>query len=412
MSGITSEQLAATEIREARSITGWIRQRWQHREPASIGMLRLHRRTLGAFIIFLPTLLIIPYIGLLCTPRYVSVAQFVVHTASKPSPTPSGLGSLLQFAGLSASHDAVYSVQDFLTSRDALLQLQQKFDLARVYGGAEPDFLSRYPSIVYDRSTEDLYRYFQRRLSVVVNNTSEVTTLRVEAFRPEDAAMIASTLLELGEQFVNRLNQRAEQDAVRSAADELVHAQDRRVAAQITVTAFRNRELLLDPEKNAQVLLELIGKMSTELAETRARIEETRSTAPSSPLLVSLGQQAAALERQINLERARVANDSDGLADKIAAYQRLMIEQEFATEALARAQTAFDEAQIEARRQQIFLDRVVEPNLPDKATEPRRLKVIMTAFGFTLIGAGILWLIGTGLGEHASHAKRSRSPLG
>ena len=357
-------------------------------------------------LVFLPTALFTLYFGFICTPRYVSEARFVIHSASKPAAGLSGLSALLQLAGLSSFQDAAYSVRDFLTSRDALRELEPKVDLLRVYGDSKADFLSRYPSFLYGRSNEDLYRYFQRRISVIVNNTSEMTTLRVEAFHPDDAQAIARTLLDLGEALVNRLNDRVEQDAVRTADDELSRAQEQRVAAQIAVTAFRNRELVLDPGKNAAIVLELIGKLSTELAQTRAQIDETRQASPRSPLLASLTQQASALQQQIDVERDRVTKDSDALADKISAYERLMLEQEFATRALSQAVMALDSARSEARRQQLFLERVVEPDRPDKAMEPQRLRIILTAFGFNVIGAGVLWLIGTGLREHAASGHR------
>jgi len=46
---------------------------------------------------------------------------------------------------------------------------------------------------------------------------------------------------------------------------------------------------------------------------------------------------------------------------------------------------------------------VVEPGLPDKAMMPERWRMVLTVLGFNVIGWGIIWLIGAGLREHASH---------
>ena len=67
--------------------------------------------------------------------------------------------------------------------------------------------------------------------------------------------------------------------------------------------------------------------------------------------------------------------------------------------------TGLESARTEARRQQLFLERVVEPGLPDAAMEPQRWRTICVVFGFNVIGLAVLWLIGAGFREHASAAR-------
>ena len=241
---------------------------------------------------------------------------------------------------------------------------------------------------------------------MVVNDSSGLTTLRVEALRPEDAAKVARTLLNLGEDLVNRLNARMQADAVRVAAAEVTRAERLRIDKQVAVTAFRNRELILDPAANSTMVVELIGKLSANLADVRTQIAETEADAPNSPQLRSMREQAAAIEHQIQTERARIANNSDGLADKIEQYERLMLAQEFSVQTLAQAVMALELARVDARRQQLFLERVVEPGVPDEAIMPERLQAVLTVFGFNVIFAGVLWMLVTGLSEHAGIGAR------
>jgi capsular polysaccharide transport system permease protein len=152
--------------------------------------------------------------------------------------------------------------------------------------------------------------------------------------------------------------------------------------------------------------VQLIGKLSADLADARADIAETRGNSPNSPQLQALQQRAQAIEDQIAVERGRVASSSDGLADKVAVYERLMLEREFAIRTLEQAVVSLETSRIEAHRQQMYLERVVEPGLPDEATMPRRWSMVLTIFGFNVIGAGVLWLIGAGLREHALHGAR------
>jgi capsular polysaccharide transport system permease protein len=338
------------------------------------------------------------------TDRYVSEARFIMRSA-KPPTSVSGIGALLQLAGISRSQDDANAVHDFLTSRDALHQLTQRLDLRAVYDYQDADFVARYPSLFFGQSDEAFYRYFQHMLTVVVNSSSGLTTIRVQAFRAEDARAVTGALLELGEGLVNRLNARMQADAVDVASSEVARAEQNRVARQIALTAFRNKELILDPGKTSLMVVELIGKLSSQLADTRAEIAETRGNSPNSPQLQSLQQRAEAIAHEIEVERGRVSG-SDGLADKIAVYERLMLEREFSIRALAQAVGALETARVEALRQQIYLERVVEPGLPDEATMPRRWEMVLTVLGFNVIGAGLLWLIGAGLREHASAGAR------
>lgn len=368
------------------------------RAPIHLAKLR---RLARIALVLSPTLLAGVYYGAIASDQYVSEARFVIRTASKPGGAIGGLGALLQMVGISRSQDDAWAVHDFLTSRDALRALSAKVNLRAIYGYAGADFLARYPSILYGDSDERLYSYFQRMLTVAVSTSTGLTTLRVNAFAPADAQLVAAALLRLGEDLVNRLNDRIQADAVQLAVAEVTRAEDRRITNQQAITAFRNRELLLDPVKNATIVLEVIARLSTQLADARADIAETRAGSPTSPNLPSLQRREEALAAQILVERNRVGSASDGLADKIAEYERLNLEREFSIRALSQAVAAQEQAGMEARRQQLFLERVVEPGTADYPTMPQRWRMFFTVLGFNLIGLAVGWLILTGLREHS-----------
>src|SRR5262249_29691008 len=155
-----------------------------------------------------PTLLAAVYYLGIATDRYASEARFVIRSASKPANALGGLSALMKFVGVSKSEDDTFAVRDFLTSRDAVKQLRDRFDLVAMYEYPGADFLARYPSLLFHRSDEEFYRYFQTMISVVTNNSTDLVTLRVQAFRAADAEHIARVMIELGEELVNRLNER------------------------------------------------------------------------------------------------------------------------------------------------------------------------------------------------------------
>lgn len=349
-----------------------------------------------------PTWAVTLFYGSLASDLFVSESRFVIRTASKPASAMGGLGALMQLFGMSRSQDDSFAVRDYLTSRDAITELGKRLDLRAIFNRDSADPLTRYPSIFYGPTREDFYRYFQHRLSVYVDHTSGLTVLTTNAFDGESAEQINRALLQLGEDLVNRLNERVLGDAARVADDEVARAEARLIQSELAVTDFRNRELMLDPSKSAAMLIELIGRLGAELGVLRAEIAETEGNARHSPQLQSMRDRAIALEHQIQIERGRAASSSDGLADKIAAYETLMLEQQFATRALDQARSALEAARTEARRQQLFLERVVDPVVADKPMAPRRIATILMTLGFNVIGVGILWLLASGLREHAS----------
>jgi len=61
---------------------------------------------------------------------------------------------------------------------------------------------------------------------------------------------------------------------------------------------------------------------------------------------------------------------------------------------------ALENARNEADRKQLYLERLVQPNLPDIAIEPKRLRSIVVVFVLGMIAWGILSLLLAGVREH------------
>ena len=111
-----------------------------------------------------------------------------------------------------------------------------------------------------------------------------------------------------------------------------------------------------------------------------------------------------ALNGQIADQRALIAEPSTGIAKKLAEFERLSLMREFAKMSLASANTALDNARTEARRQQLYLERVVEPNLPDFPISPQRLRMIATIIGGNALFLLVIWLFYMGVREHGAGA--------
>lgn len=349
-------------------------------------------------VVVLPTLLAAVYFLLIATPRYVSESHFIVRSGSQNQ--PSSLGVALQSVGLSASQTDAFAVLEYIASRDGLEALQGRFDLPAIYGPAGADPLSRWPRFWEKSSDEALYKGFQRFMTVGYNGSTGISVLRVEAFRARDAQALNEALLAGGEALINRLNERAAADAIVEAARTRDEAQARLASAQLALTAFRNREQYLDPTRAAAESSQLIGGLLASVAQLKAERSQLAAEAPNSPQLPVLTARINAFERQIAEERAKIAGQSDSLAPKVATYEELTMQREFADRELAQATARLTSAEQEARRQKLYLERIVNPSLPDSPTRPRRWYAVLTVLLSTLLAYGVGWLLWAGVREH------------
>ncbi len=352
-----------------------------------------------AFVIVvgIPTLVAVVYCLFIASPIYVSEAKFIVRTQAQEA--PSSLGIALQRVGLAASSSDAFAVHEYINSRDAVRDLERRMNLREALSRSH-DPIEAFPRGFEGQSREDLYKAFKRFVTVGYDSTNGISTLRVKAFSPQDAQRIADALLTGGEGLVNDLNVRASQNSIKDAQKSLVDAEMRLQSAQAELTAFRSSAEYIDPAKTANEGAQLIGSLMINLASVRAERAQVAEGAPESPQLSILDSRIRAFEREIEAEKAKLAGEADSLAPKIGVYENLVLNREIADRSLAAARSSLDEAETRARRQGLYLDRVVNPNLPDKAILPKRWWNIMLVFLTSLLVFSIGALVWAGLREH------------
>lgn len=352
-------------------------------------------------VVVLPTLVAAIYFLLIASPRYVSEARFIVRASEQRQ--PSSLGMALEGVGLSTGSSDAYAVHEYIRSADGLNDLEKRVDVRSAYARPGVDVFSRLPRIFSDRSEETFRKQFNDYLTVGYDSQTGISTLRVEAFTAADAARVANALLEGGEGLVNRLNERSASDAVTDAERNVRDAQARLSLVQGQMTSFRNREGVIDPAASAKAGGELIGQLTINLAVLRAERAQVAAQAPSSPQLPALDSRIRAFEAQISAEREKIVGDATSLAPKISTYESLITEREFAEKILATSTASLNSAQIEARRQRLYIDRVVNPSVPDKPVEPRRWLALLAVFATTLLIYALGWLVYAGVRESRVH---------
>ncbi len=363
----------------------------------------VRRRRAFMLLVVLPSLISGVYLGAIAADQYVSEARFVVRGRSggnggSSSAIP-GLGSLLGAAGLSPANEEAQAVRDYLTSHGAVDGLKGRIDLVALFTRPEADPVFR----LWWTDPERLTSYFTSMVSTTYDATSGMITLRARSFRPQDSRDLAEQLLALSEALVNRMSEKAREDALRLARDEVAIAERRVVAARDALTALRGRQRSLDPVRVAAIATDTIGQLEGQLTAARAELTaRERFMRPDNPGLLDLRNRIAALERQIAEERARHTAGEATLSGQLADYERLMLERDFADRQLASAVSSLEQARVEAQRQQVYLSRVVEPNLAEYPLYPRRIMNILGIFIGLSVAYGVGWLLIAGMREHAA----------
>ncbi len=339
----------------------------------------LRKRLPFLLCVVLPTLLSAAYFFMLAAPRFVSEGKFVVRSPS--SAASSEFASIIQGSGVVRASDDAFIAKEYMLSRDAMQQLIDHHDLLAIFGKAGSDILWRFPGFFGHPNSESLKKQYLRFITLEYDQSSGISTLSAQAFEPADAQNLANALMELTEKFLNGLNARAQDDAVRSARHDVELAQQRAYQALDAVTTFRNRQTVLDPTLSSKGVIEGISGLSIENSQTNARLAELLTDTPQSPEIPTLRSRIAALQAQIAKQRQLLGGNSDSLAPQIAEYQRLLLDQEFAEKAFTSALTSLETARIDASRQRVFLERVTTPDLPDAPAYPYKLTSILVTLG-------------------------------
>jgi len=362
----------------------------------------LRRHSLLLLCVVLPTLLSTIYYGLIASDIFVSEAKFVVRSPNKKS-AASGLGAMLEgagFSGFSRAQDDIHTVREYVSSRDALVYLNDKLKLSEAWSSRKIDLFIRFNPLGWDGSNEALFEYYGKRVNVAVDSATGITTLTARVFSADQAFEINQILLGQAEHIVNVLNDRGRNDLIRFAENEVQTAEEKAKSAASALSNFRNTQAVVDPERQTQLHYEHISRLQEELVKTRSQLVQLKVFAPKSPHPPALELRQKTLENEIQKEMQQITGGENSLASKAAEYERRALDREFAEKQLASALASLEVARNEAQRQQLYLETISKPNLPDEATLPKRFRGILTTLVLGLVAWGILSMLLAGVREH------------
>lgn len=352
--------------------------------------------------VIVPTALAGFYYGLVASNIYISESKYIVYSPqSSVSTGGGGLQQLLQGVGVSGDSYGVYAVHDYLLSRDALRQLQAGLDVSKMYSGHGADFINRFGGLMYLSETfEDLFQFYTSHVTDDIDASSNISTLTVRAFTPQDSQRINAQLLALGQQLIDKLNQQADEKTEAFYQGEVAKAEAGLQKASQEKAAFQNNSALFNPTSQSTLEYQILGRLQNELIQDQLKLAQMLALTPSNPQIDSLKKQISSLQTQIDKQSAAVTGAPNSLASKSVTFERLTLNQSFAESELAAAMTSLEQARIRLQKQQLFIETVVSPNLPDESMQPKRLRNTLAVFILGLLVWGVLSIIVAGVREH------------
>ncbi|MBV8888113.1 MAG: hypothetical protein JO305_00415 [Alphaproteobacteria bacterium] len=355
---------------------------------------RRHRpfRLIGfVLIVIVPVCGAAVYLFGIAADQYVAEFRFALRSAAPAPVEPAAALWHAAAASSQASLDAAAVVQ-FIESRAIIDELDPQLDLRSLFSRPEADWPARLSLPV---SIEELVRYW--RSQVEAYDAADGTVIvRVRAFTPQDALAIARGIAGASEKLVNTLSERAREDTLRHAQEDVADSERRLQAALGKIREFRDRQGVIDPAKTAEASSTLVARVRDELLRARAERATLKTyMRDDAPSLKVLDARIRALEAQSHAVAGELtASDSKAtpapLSKVMGTYEELEGEKRFAETAYQHALEALDRSRGEADRQQIYLASFVPPSLPEEALYPRRLRSV----GIVALVAFALWAVG------------------
>ena len=351
-------------------------------------------------LVIIPWILVVFYIMVLAHPRYVTTSDVVVKQVSEAStPASGGLGALLGVSNTSVE-DANY-LTEYILSNDMIEQLDKKFDFRSAYyiNGKDPLY-----EIAPDASQEELFKYFNKRVHISLDEKTHVLTVTTEGFTPEYAYQLNKEILAASEQFVNRISQQIAKDQLVFADQQLEDAQARLNTAKEALLSYQNENEMYDPQANAQLINQLIGSLQAQLSTLRTEERQLLSYLnPDAPQVVSLRSQISAVESQIKDEQEKLTSPNTTKLNRQAVqFESLKADVEFATELYKLSLSSLEKSRLEALRKMKNLIVIAAPHEAEQATYPRRVYIIFTSLVLLLIFYGFVRLVMAVVRDHRS----------
>ncbi|MDR1660040.1 MAG: capsule biosynthesis protein [Desulfovibrio sp.] len=350
--------------------------------------------------VYIPTGLLAVYLFVFFSDMYVSESRFALRYSDGASLSGGSLGGSLLASPLAIYADT-FIIQEYITSVDMMEKVESAVQWRRHYSDKTKDVYSRLKAAP---TREELLAYWQWLVTVTFDMDKGIVVLQVKAYTPETAKAVNGAVLRLSEDLVNQMNDRAHQDAIRLAREEVNLAERRLARAQAAIQRFRDDKSVLDPQAVAAGLEGVVAKLEAEAAATEAELAAAlRVMRENTPSVVNIKTRLQALRGQLVAERSRLAGlaaRGASLSSLVGDYAQLSTEEEFARKQLVEAMASLEKARVLAVAQSRYIVPFQSPTLAEESEYPRPVLFTVCGFFGLLIGLGICSLVIAAVRDH------------
>ena len=340
------------------------------------------------FFVFLPTAAVSWYYTMIASPLYATVSQFQIQSADGNS--GGGIGGLLGAGGMSANTDSV-GVQSYLTSREAMMRLNEDLGFTRAFQDPAMDAIRRLPE---DATNEAAFRVYQNSVKIGYDPTEGVLNMEVIAPDPELSREFSLALIRYAEEQVDRFTARLREDQMRGAIENYEDAEAKMLQAQRRVQELQEQLGVLDPQAESSVVMGQISSLESQLTNRQLELGQLLSNpSPVQSRVEAARGDIERLQQQIAQTRQQLTEGNEIRRSLTAITGELRVaEAELLTrqELLGAAAGQMEVARIEANKQVRYLSLSVAPVAPDEATYPKAFQNSIVAF---LLFAGIYLML-------------------
>ncbi|WP_394153677.1 capsule biosynthesis protein [Loktanella salsilacus] len=342
-----------------------------------------------AVFVLLPTLLVSYYFYNVATPMYATSSEFVIQQA-EPAAATGGLGGLFQGTSMATQQDSI-TVQSYLSSRAAMVRLDEDHGFKAVFSDPAIDAIQRLPE---DATNEAAFGVYKSRVKISYDPTEGILKMDVIAPSPETSQEFSEALIGYAEDQVDQLTQRLREDQMAGARESYESAEGKRSDALAAWLQLQQDVQQIDPIGETQARTQQISQLESERQRLTLSLQERLNVrTPNEAQVNSLQAQIANIEALIADLRNQMTNSALTGSSLASRNTELRLAEEnytFQTMLAQQALTQMETARIEANRQVRYLSMGVEPVAPDEATYPKAFENSILAF---LIFAGIYLMI-------------------
>jgi len=324
------------------------------------------------FFVVLPTFLVGRYYYTEAADMYETESEFVIQKSEAAG--ASGLGALFSGTGLANSADSI-TVQGYLTSREAMMRLDEEYGYRAHF---QQDFIDNLQRLPMDASLEDAYKLYEKNVKVGYDLSEGIIHLEVIAATPEASQAFSEALIGFAEERVDDLSKRLREDQMKGAMGSYNDAEAAMLEAQNTVLRLQQARGVLSADAEIAAQMSIVNSLELQIEDKLLSLAEILDNPSPNEIRADILQRE--IERRVERVaelRTKLTESSNSNVSLATISGELMIaETNLMTRQLMLQQSLelMESARVDANRQVRYLSIGVSPVAPDVPTYPRKLE--------------------------------------